>query len=344
MGSERMIWLAWRQHRKQALYTLIALAVLTAVMLPTGLAMHHTFTDSGLSACLAKLSTATITSGDTPDCHALSQQFQNQYSSTTFIAILFVILPALVGMFFGAPLIAREVEAGTHRLVWTQGVSRRHWALVKFVLVGAVTLILAALYTLGMDWWSQPLVANGGRMGPIVFDIEGIAPIGYTLFAVALGILASTMWKRVLPAMGVTLAGYAVVRILIETLARPHYRSPLTASVPITSTDQLNDASGAWVMSNGVINGVGRLVMPNAGIGCGAPDGNAAVNGAIPSSADPCGGGLVSQGLGPGPFSNWQQYQPASRFWEFQVIETGIFLALTAILLYLAIRRIRRIS
>jgi hypothetical protein len=338
-----MIWLTWRQHRKQALYTLIALAVLTGVMLPTGLAMHHTYTNSGLAACVAKLSTATFTSGDTPDCRALSQQFQNQYSSMTFIAILFVILPAIIGIFFGAPLIAREVEAGTHRLVWTQGVSRRHWALVKFGLVGAVTLVVAAAYTLGMDWWSQPLVADGGRLGPIVFDIEGIAPIGYTLFAVALGILASTMWKRVLPAMGVTLAGYAVVRVLIETLARPHYMSPLTASIPITSTEQFNDASGDWIMSNGVINGVGKLVLPNAGIGCAQPGGNATVAGALPSD-DPCGGGLLAQGLGPGPFSNWQQYQPASRFWEFQGIETGIFLALTAILLYLAIRRIRRIS
>jgi ABC-type transport system involved in multi-copper enzyme maturation permease subunit len=340
-----MIWLTWRQHRKQALYTLIAFVVLAAVMLPTGLAMHHSFTNSGLAACLAKLSTATVTSGDPHDCGALSEQFQNQYSSMTFIAILFVILPAIVGMFFGAPLIAREVEAGTHRLVWTQGVQRRHWALVKFGVIGAVTLVLAAAYTLGMDWWSEPLVANGGRLGPIVFDIEGIAPIGYTLFAVALGILASTTWKKVLPAMGITLAGYAVVRILIETFARPHYMRPLTASIPITSTQQFNNNSADWIMSNGVINGVGKLVMPNASIGCGSPDGNAAVAGAVPSASDPCGGGgLVSQGLGPGPFSNWQQYQPASRFWAFQSIETGIFLALAAVLVYLAVRRIRRIS
>ncbi len=339
-----MIWLTWRQHRKQALYTLIALVVLAAVMLPTGLAMHHAFTSSGLAACVAKLSTATITSGNTPDCGALSQQFQNQFRSVSFIAILFVILPAIVGMFFGAPLIAREVEAGTHRLVWTQGVSRRHWALVKFGLIGAITLILAAAYTLGMDWWAEPLVANGGRMGPIVFDIQGIAPIGYTLFAVALGILASTVWKKVLPAMGVTLAGYAVIRILIETLVRPHYRSPQTASIPITSTKQFNGAANDWVLSNGVINGAGKLVMPNSGISCGGPGGNAGVAGAVPSGSDPCNGGLLSQGLGPGPFSNWQQYQPASRFWEFQSIETGIFLTLTAILLYLAIRRLRRIS
>lgn len=338
-----MIWLTWRQHRKQALYTLVAFAALAAIMLPTGLAMHHSFTNSGLAACLAKLSVDTVTSGDTPDCHALAEQFQNQYSSMTFIAILFVILPAIVGIFLGAPLIAREVETGTHRLVWTQGVSRRHWALVKFGLVGAVALILSAAYTVGMDWWSEPLVANGGRIGPIVFDIEGIAPIGYTLFAVALGIFASTVWKKILPAMGVTLAGYAVVRILIETLVRPHYRSPLTASIPVTSPAQFNDASGDWVMSNGVINGVGKLVLPNASIGCAQPGGNARVAGPLPSD-DPCGGGLLSQGLGPGPFSNWRQYQPASRFWEFQGIETGIFLALTVVLLYLAIRRIRRIS
>jgi ABC-type transport system involved in multi-copper enzyme maturation permease subunit len=341
-----MIWLTWRQHRKQAFYTLIALAAVAVVMLLTGLAMHHTFTNSGLASCLAKLGTAQINSRNAPDCSSLSQQFSNQYSSMTFIGILFVILPVFVGIFFGAPLVAREVEAGTHRLVWTQGVSRRHWALVKFGLLGAVTIVLAAAYALGMTWWFGPLVTSGGgRLRPVSFDVQGIAPIGYTLFAVALGIFASTMWKKILPAMGVTLAGFAVVRVLIETLARPHYLSPLTASIATTSTEQFNSASGAWIYSYGVINAAGRLVMPNFNIGCaGAPGGNAAVGGAIPSGSDPCNGGLLSQGLGPAPFSNWQQYQPASRFWEFQGIETGIFLALSAILLYLAIRRIRRIS
>jgi hypothetical protein len=339
-----MIWLAWRQHRKQVLYTLIALGALTAVMLPTGLAMHHSFTGSGLAACLAKQGTGPFTPATAPDCGQLSQQFQSRYGSMTLIGILFVVLPAFVGIFFGAPLIAREVEAGTHRLVWTQGVSRRHWALVKFGLIGAVTLVLSAAYTFGMDWWSEPQVASGGRMGPIVFDIEGIAPIGYTLFAVALGVLVGTMWKNVLPAMGVTLAGYAVVRVLVETLVRRHYMSPLTAILPITSSEQINNAARPWIYGNGIVNGTGKLVLPHSTISCGTPAGNSATSGAVPSTTDPCDGGLLSRGLGPGPFSNSTQYQPDSRFWEFQVIETGIFLALTAILLYLAIRRIRRIT
>ena len=328
-----MIWLTWRQHRKQFLYTAIALIVLAAVLLPTGLSMHHVFTDSGLAACLAKVSTSPVVSQNADTCGQLSNEFARQFNSMGFIGILFLILPALVGLFYGAPLVAREVENGTHRFVWTQGVSRRRWALTKFGLIGAAVLILAAAYTFGGDWWSGPLVANGGRMGYFVFDFQGIAPIGYTLFAVALGILVGTLSRKVLPAMAVALAGYAVVRVPIEAFARPHYQSPLAASFPIDSTDQFNPANGAWVSSQGIVNAAGKLVQADAEMTCGGASGGGS-----------CGGQLVQQGLGPAPFSNWEQYQPAGRFWEFQGIETGIFLALTAILVYLAVRRVRGIS
>jgi hypothetical protein len=330
-----MIWLTWRQYRKQALYTLVALAALAALMLPTGLSMHHAFTRSGLAACLSKLGTAQLISGD--DCHTLSEQFDNQFNSLTFVGILFVILPLLVGLFYGAPLVAGEVEHGTHRLVWTQGISRRRWSLTKFGLIGAVTLPLAAAYALGVSWWFGPLVANGAeQLGPVTFDVQGIAPIGYTLFAVALGIYAGTVSRKILPAMGITLGGYAAVRILIETLARRHYMTPESLTIPMQSAQQPNPASGDWVYAQGIINGAGTLVAPNRLILCN------------PGSSNPkvvaCGNDLPSQGWGPGPYSDWIQYQPGSRFWAFQSIETGIFLALTALLLYLAIRRIRRIA
>jgi hypothetical protein len=328
-----MIWLTWRQHRKQVLYTAIALAVLAAVMLPTGLSMHHVFTDSGLAACLAKVPTAPVISANVDTCGTLSGEFSRQFNSMGFIAILFLILPVLVGLFYGAPLVAREVEHGTHRFVWTQGVSRRRWAATEFGLIGAITLVFAIAYALGIDWWSGPLITNGGRMGQFVFDFEGIAPIAYTLFAVALGVLVGAVSRKVLPAMGVTLAGYAVVRVVIEVFARPRYQSPLAASFPITSNDLFN-TPGAWTYSQGIINGAGKLVQPNDFMTCGSPTGGAGA----------CGDQLVQQGLGPAPFSNWQQYQPASRFWEFQGIETGIFLALAAILVYLTFRRIRGIS
>ena len=327
-----MIWLTWRQHRKQALYTLIALAALAAVMLPTGLAMHHSFANSGLAACLDRLGTGQLIHGGADDCRTLSQQFSNQFNGLTFVGILFVALPVFVGLFYGAPLVAREVEHGTHRLIWTQGISRRRWALAKFGLIGAVTLVLATAYALGMSWWFGPIVTNGGgRLGPVAFDVQGIAPIGYTLFAVALGTYAGTVSHKVLPAMGITLGGYAVVRILIETLARPRYMPPATLSVSIQSSQQPNPAAGDWIYARGVVNGAGQLVAPNSQIQC-------------PPADSTCGSEFSGQGFGAGPYSNWIQYQPGSRFWAFQSIETGIFLALTALLLYLAIRRIRRIA
>lgn len=332
-----MIWLTWRQHRKQLLYAVIALAALAAVIVPTGLAMRHTFTSSGLAACLDKIGTGTyaVSSGD---CETLNQQFSKQYGAMNFVSILFVVLPLLVGLFFGAALIARETEHGTHRFVWTQGVSRMRWGLTKGGLVGAAAIVLAVGYALGVSWWFAPLAAvdGNGRLGYLIFDVQGIAPIGYTLFALALGIFASTVWHRMMPAMGVTLAGFVVVRVLVETLARPHYMTPETATSPITSTRELNEFSGNWISAQGVVNAKGTLVVPNGGMHCPSAGGT--------HGQPSCSHELVQQGLGPGPFSNWEQYQPADRFWAFQGIEVGIFVVLAALLLYVAIRRLRRIS
>ena len=82
-------------------------------------------------------------------CGTALQQFNNQYGTLNLVGILLIFLPLLVGLFYGAPLVAREVEHGTHRLVWTQGISRRHWALVKFGFVGGLALTAAVIYGLG---------------------------------------------------------------------------------------------------------------------------------------------------------------------------------------------------
>jgi hypothetical protein len=251
------------------------------------------------------------------------------------VGVLLLFLPALVGLFWGAPVVAREVEHGTHRLVWTQGISRRRWALVKFGLVGAVTVAGSVVYGLGMSWWLDPLGKAGlGRLGVLLFDMQGVAPIGYTLFAVALGIFAGTVWHKVLPAMAVTLVGFLGVRIALTVLARPRFLPPKTLTYPVEGTGlEPNRTLGDWVIANGVRDASGKMVAPNAEVVC------------PPNAQGPAGGGHcgANVGLGPGAY-NWQLYQPAGRYWAFQAIETGIFVALAALLLYLAIRRIRRIA
>ncbi|HZM78342.1 MAG TPA: hypothetical protein VFC19_21670 [Candidatus Limnocylindrales bacterium] len=148
-----MIWLTWRQHRKQVWFTLAALAVLATLMVPTGLSMWDTFDDLKLGDCLARIGTAQAIPAETTSCSTALTTFRSSYQSLNLISVLMLVLPLLIGLFWGAPLVAREIEHGTHRFAWTQGISRRRWMLVKFGLVGSATLAASVAYGLGMSWW-----------------------------------------------------------------------------------------------------------------------------------------------------------------------------------------------
>jgi ABC-type transport system involved in multi-copper enzyme maturation permease subunit len=311
-----MIWLAWQQHRKQALFTVVALAVLAALMIPTGLAMRTTFDRLGMDDCARAVGGTELTPAAADECSAAIGQFSDQYGTLFALGALFLIVPLLVGLFWGAPLVARELEHGTHRLVWTQGVSRQHWALVKFALVGAATAAASTLYGLGLSWWAAPISLTGSRFGIVPFDMQGLVPIGYTLFAVALGIFAGTVWHKVLPAMAAALAGFVAVRITLTLLARPRYLPPLTRTVP-DQVGAFNPNQGGWQLAREFRDADGNPIVPDA-------------SGNMP--------------FDPGNTFVWERYQPADRFWLFQGIETTIFVALAAVLVYLAVRRIRRIA
>ncbi|MDO3703016.1 transporter [Micromonospora sp. C28SCA-DRY-2] len=330
-----MIWLTWRQHRRQALFTLAGLAALAALLVPTGLAMRNRFADLGGPECVRQLARSELTPGVVESCNRAFDQFSNQYGAFNLVGVLFLVLPLLVGLFWGAPLVAREVEQGTHRLVWTQGVSRRRWAAVKFGLVGAGAAVAAAGYGLGMSWWLAPLTQaeRQGRFDVFFFDMQGLVPVGYTVLAVALGIFAGTLWPRMLPAMGATLAGFLALRVALVEFARPHYMAARTRTFPVESDSPMpHQAHGDWVLANGVRDADGTMVAANAQIAC------------PPGATGPTGGRCGAElGLEPGAY-NWQLYQPADRYWAFQYIETGIFVALAALLLLLAVRRIRRIA
>jgi hypothetical protein len=315
-----MIWLTWRQHRRQALFTLLGLVALAAFIVPTGLSMRHAFTELGLAGC--------VTTGG-PGCAANTDKFSGTYGSLVLVSVLLLVVPLLVGLFWGAPVIAREVEQGTHRMIWTQGISRRHWVLVKCGLLGGAVTVFALVYGLGMSWWYRPLGqvdVRQTRFTEVFFDMQGVAPVGYTLFAVALGVYAGTALPKVLPAMAVTLAGFVGVRAAVALLARPHYMTPeVTDQLIPGGTGGQGNLAGSWVLAKEVRQADGTFVTSGT-VRCPLPDDCAA-----------------SAGLLPGAY-NHQVFQPADRFWAFQWIETGIFVALAALLLWLTVRRIRRIA
>ncbi len=141
-----MVWLTWRQHRLQLACAAGLLALLAAVTAVVGARMSDFFHSSGLDACLA----------GGGDCQVLSLEFRERYSGLLNGLVYLNALPLLVGLFWGAPLLARELEHGTHRLVWTQTAGRGRWLAVKLAALIAATVLVAVAASLLLSRWFTP--------------------------------------------------------------------------------------------------------------------------------------------------------------------------------------------
>ena len=105
-------------------------------------------------------------------CGQLASVFLHAMSGSGYAVIgritigLTYAVPGLIGVFWGAPLITREIETGTFRLAWTQSVMRSRWLAVKVGLIGLVALVAAGLLSLMASWWMNPIYqasAQGNR-------------------------------------------------------------------------------------------------------------------------------------------------------------------------------------
>lgn len=310
--------LLWRLHWRQAYFALAALVVLTIVLLVTGITMageYHSF----FATC-----------GATHSCgEASSVLFRGDGAIIDLVGATAAI-PLLFGLFWGAPLVAKEIEDGTQSLAWTQSVTRRQWLSSNLAWVFTAAVLWAGALTVVVSWWRGPLNALDTRFG--AFDIQGVAPIAYALFAVALGIFAGTLVKRALPALAVTLGAFVVVRVLVAHFLRPHYLAAVT-HVSSLGRGPLGVPAGAWLLNQG-------LVAPGSNV----------VSNAVDLSLVPvaCQNGFAGdKGVGlqcliEHGYKQSVTYQPAGRFWAFQGIETAIFVALALVLLAVTYRVVVR--
>ncbi len=303
-----MTWVAWRQLRTPALTGLAAFTLLGVFLVLTGLRMSSAFEESGLAQCLTTQ----------PNCGIAAEQFRQRFGSLVSIAPYLQFIPGLIGVFWGAPLVAREFEHGTYALAFTQSITRLRWIMVKLGLV----LGLAAVTTLALcrivSWWYEPFARlDSGRFTPEVFSHEGVVPVAYTLFAVALGVAAGTIVRRSVAAMAITLAVFFAVRFPIEQWVRPHYLPPLHLTHPVA--DGFGTGPDNWNLSSQFADAAGRII-PMQQVASICPPG---------TDTPRC---LAAHG-----YRVLETFQPANRFWLFQGIEAGIFLALTIALLGLTI-------
>lgn len=323
-----MVWLAWRQHRLQILSGACLAIPLIVFFLVSGVDMHATFQSIGLQHCLAVNPTA---------CAELQNGFNSRYAGYTSLLPLLLVLPALFGLFWGAPLVAHEVEQGTHRLAWSQSISRTRWLTTKVVVLAAAALGGMALVGIALNWWADVLIPADSRFSTGFFDILGIVPYAYVLFSLALGLAIGTLIRRVIPAMATTLAALALTRAVVELFARPHYMRALAATYAVDAKQDPSALTGAWVISSQTVDHAGRVVgqgqaidfsllQPDCpGIAASAPD---------PTAIDAC---IHQAGL-----HVTAMYQPVTRYWLFQGIEAALFTALALALIGVAIWVVRR--
>jgi hypothetical protein len=348
-----MIWLTWRQFRAAVVAAAAALALLTAVLALTGPGVADDYS-TGIAACRAQ--------GD--DCSRFLGNFFHDNQPAFFgLTLVLLALPALTGLFWGAPMITREVEAGTHRLVWNQSITRTRWLAIKLGLTGLTAMAVAGLASLAVSWWSGPVDKaaaenNPGfpKMGPLVFDVRGIVPIGYAAFAFALGVTVGLLVRRTLPAMAITLAVFVALQVAMPLLVRPHLRPPVHATVELSTSnlDGLGFAGdgavrlvmrtvapdkGGWALSSRLVDKSGNTVQDTIPVS--TTSGACSPSQANPTKRgpDPCLAEINRLG-----YRQEVSYHPAGRFWSFQWIETGIYAAFALGLTGFCFWRLRRLS
>lgn len=307
-----MTYLVWRLHRNQAYLAGAALVTLAVVLLITGTVMADDYRRA-LATC-----------APTGSCGDLSSVLFRGDGSIMDLVDATLVVPILFGLFWGAPLLAKEFEDGTHNLVWTQAISRARWlrANVVWAMVGAA--LWAGVLTALVSWWRYPENALHSRFD--AFDVQGIVPVAYALFAVALGLAVGSVLRRVLPSLATTLAIFVAVRVSVALYLRPRFLAPLRDVTPVIGGGA-GVPPGGWALSSAYVNGRGQSL--GAGI-------DPQLVPAPCRTTTPGGGGIDGHCLASHGFHQIVTYQPAGRFWTFQGVEAGLFLVLAVALVVFA--------
>lgn len=360
-----MIWLTWRQSRLQAASAVVVVAAFAVLLAVTGPHLASLYAGSRIGSCR----------GGVNDCGGFADDFLQMLYGSSALAnssvtgtgtyylldllgiVIILVAPAVTGMFWGAPLIASEFEAGTHYLAWNQSITRTRWLVVKLTLTGLAAMAVTEALSLMQAWWATPIsraVERGAccspiamnQFSPLVFATHGITPLGYAAFFFALGVTVGVLVRRAVPAMALTLAVFAILQVAMPLWVRPQLFPPDHMVATLSSFDSIDvpidsgtftvipDGWGsqpeAWVLSNRAVDMAGK---PVSAVPADCMQAMQSGKASHPALLD-C---LASHGIRVAV-----TYQPASRYWAFQWIETAIYVALALALAGYCFWRIRR--
>ncbi|MFD9815677.1 ABC transporter permease [Streptomyces sp. NPDC059080] len=311
-----LLWLVWRQNRGMAIGLLALLVAGGIGMVVQGGLMSGYLAQHDIAGC-ALIST-------NPRCEGVQgavEDFRAAYGQTFRLAqMLLVMLPALAGLFVGAPLLAQELENGTHKVALTQSVGPLRWLTAKLALPAALVTVTAAGLAAGYLWMWR----SGGQetLGAYWYSHSeflalGPVPVAQSLLALAVGTLAGLLIRRTVASMVVTLGVTGALTLAFMSV-RKHLLPPVTTDFPHGGTLPDN----AWVLGEGSLTTSGERLP----------------QGTCPAGPDveEClkvhhvdGGSYIVQ-------------HPAAQHWPMALVESGIALALAAVVTAVIYRVVRR--
>ena len=324
-----MTWLMLRQYRVHIVALLALTALLAIGMVAAADYATRIRAELGVDTC-APLPNTNV------NCVQLDTEWRRRVGSLNYLFYSLYVLPGLVASYVGGPLFAVEFERGTHRLMWTQSISRVRWAAVKLSVV-LLAAIAAGLVLAPFGSEQQAFLGGSSRRPFETFEIEGPALVSYFAFGLAAGAFVGAWSRRIITGMFVGLLVFGVARVGIHNL-RPMYEEPATAAFPGYQGYPYQPSAippDAWLLGVVAFDTEGRPVSQERL--------NALTQEFIATSH-----GISTQTsndttylLEHGVIRRWA-YQPADRFWTFQLIEAGIFSGLAAVFVLLTLWLVRR--
>ncbi|CAA9536765.1 MAG: hypothetical protein AVDCRST_MAG73-1403, partial [uncultured Thermomicrobiales bacterium] len=309
-----MTWLTWRLHRTEAAIGIPLFAGLLAILFLAIQSVDSAY-EAAQNACAA--GTETLLCNERQNRYfVLSGRWDN-------LTTLLHGVPLAVATLLAIPTL-QELERGTHRLAWTQSVSRRRWSLARLGFAAAVAALVAAVWAATAAEWRASVLLRGQARSfdRDVFDLAPAVLFGYGLFALALGLAAAVVVRRLVPTLALLAIGFIGTRIATTFVLRERYHHPIEETNPAAADPGAFFAfADRWILDESWLTATGDRI---------SWDG---VNRLCSSSVEAentetayrqC---LVDNGL-----QYFRSYHPTDRFGQFQLIETALFLGLAAAL------------
>jgi hypothetical protein len=308
-----MVWLTYRQHRLEFGALLVGALALVVALIALAQYFASVRVAVGLDSCPAVFGT--------PECVVKFTEYQRQTSGLRGFIMALYAYPVIVAGFLAPVIFSRDFERGTHRLVWTQGITRMRWVWTKLA-IGFAMAVVAAL----------TIAAFGGQAGELQqrtdqwanFDFQGPAFVSYLVFAVALGAALGVLLRRTILTMLASLLLFLVVRTLVEWKLRPNFLPPV--AIPAGGPNLIALPQDAWHL------GVRYVYTSGADFPQEQYD----------TLMRNFRGGDLYAYLRSHDVVAMSYYHPADQYWLFQSIEAAIFLALSALLVLVTVWLVRR--